>query len=846
MENPAKHAMLFVSIAVAAAWVALWVGAGPSELVAGQPDVFVVTDGTAWLGLEPWTFDELGLDATDTGGQHIAAHGEELELAVDPTSTWRMAMGKSSRQAAVGGTLRTEGALLLAGAGSRTALGNLIIELGPGGRGTITNTLDGPLSGEAVFRVSSATMTVSSEERAIRVVADVSMTAVCADQLGLAGAEGVVLGMLTVEARFGPPAGSLPLEKSARPTRTVDRERDGAATATIAATEPAPDAAPLEDPDGTLVDGSDVIIGDLQSVLRYGRVGDITAYSVGTNACNMGNRRANWIASTNQHPLIFYAMFRLMDGRYEQIGVSWVKHGFYAVSQTFCWPGAGSVCDDPTDGSQLGVECSDPYSHYLNGVQSNMSLRSDANAHTGYFPYPWEAPDWDDLTDKRMQVHDADLDPDLNPGALYFIEGHYIHPDDCAAGTQDNNASYRRVAVFEQSPNIFQVSPTSVTQREQPAIRAWQDTDSSVVETDAKVPGEGLFILAVKVTDLLNGFWHYEYAIENLNSDRSAGTFTVPLPRGAVVQNVGFHDIDYHSGEIYDPTDWTHTVDAARLTWSTVPYDVNPNANALRFGTLYNYRFDANVGPGQTIVTIGLFKPGMPDEVAVRTTGPSLDFLDCNNNAIADLCDITCGDECDPPCGMSADCNGNDTPDECEPDCNVNGIADECDIRDGRSIDCNDNTVPDECEPDCDGDGIPDECDTFEDTDGDGIYDCFDDCPLTTPVGACVCPERGRCCWPTGLCLEDYPRVSCLELLGTPDCTETPCRDGCLIGDPDIDGDRDLEDIARQQRCYSGPFGSADYLTPRPECTLNFDFDDDDDIDLTDYRAFRDEFAGPR
>ena len=82
--------------------------------------------------------------------------------------------------------------------------------------------------------------------------------------------------------------------------------------------------------------GPDVVIGDLYEVLRLGRVGDITAYAVGTNACNYGDERASWVSYTNDHPVIAQNMFRLKDGRFEQIGLSWVKHGFYAVSLDFC------------------------------------------------------------------------------------------------------------------------------------------------------------------------------------------------------------------------------------------------------------------------------------------------------------------------------------------------------------------------------------------------------------------------------------------------------------------------------------------------------------------------------
>ncbi|MGB2984359.1 MAG: hypothetical protein WBE26_00635 [Phycisphaerae bacterium] len=549
-------------------------------------------------------------------------------------------------------------------------------------------------------------------------------------------------------------------------------------------------------PDECESTGPDAIIADLQSVRRFGRVGDITAYSSGINVCNVGDERVSWIAHTNAHPGCVQGMYRLKDDRFEQIGMGWMWHGFYAVSQSFCGP-----CYDPTDGSSLGVGCSNPDSASLLGVQNNMSLRSDVNAHTGYFPYPPTWGEWEELIDKRIQVHDADLDPDLNDGALYFVESHFIAADEAAAENSNNNTSHRPVVVNESEPNVFTVLPTGITQREQPAIRAWQDADSSVVETDVQVPGEGLFIAAVKSRDLGDGFWRYEYAVQNVNSDRSCQSFSVPLPEGSVITNVGFHDVDYHSGEIYDLTDWAVTVEDDAITWATESYDVNPNANALRFDTLYNFYFDANVEPAPIVITLGLFKPGFPADVAINTIGPSLDMIDCNGNGIADACDIDCGaPDCSPPCGGSADCNDNGVPDECEPDCNENGVADECDIANCPPgelwcADCNENTVPDGCEPDCDGDGIPDDCDTWDDTDDDGIYDCYDLCSCT-PI-PCVCPEYDRCCWPSGICIDNFPRDVCIEQGGTPDCVEPLCEDGCLIALPDCNnnGIADVRDI---------------------------------------------------
>ena len=95
------------------------------------------------------------------------------------------------------------------------------------------------------------------------------------------------------------------------------------------------------------------------------------------------------------------------------------------------------------------------------------------------------------------------------------------------------------------------------------------------------------------------------------------------------------------------------------------------------------------------------------------------DQADCDGDGYGDACAIADG--------ISADCNSNGTPDECEVDCNSNGTPDDCDVADGTSLDCDLNGNPDECDPDCNGNGVPDICDiadgTSEDADGNGVPD---------------------------------------------------------------------------------------------------------------------------
>ena len=58
------------------------------------------------------------------------------------------------------------------------------------------------------------------------------------------------------------------------------------------------------------------------------------------------------------------------------------------------------------------------------------------------------------------------------------------------------------------------------------------------------------------------------------------------------------------------------------IEWSTRSFVDNPDGNALRWGTLYNFRFDADVPPAFHDVSIGLFRPGVPDRLVRHDLDP--------------------------------------------------------------------------------------------------------------------------------------------------------------------------------------------------------------------------------
>lgn len=365
--------------------------------------------------------------------------------------------------------------------------------------------------------------------------------------------------------------------------------------------------------------GPDVIVGDITNAARFTPVGGVTAYAFGSTSCSIGTADVIWNRLTPAHPLIAQTMFRLKDGRFEQLGQSWLKHTFGTVDNGICGPCNGHL------GQVLGVGCSDPYSASQAGDRTLLGPKSDVNATTGVFPYPFTSPAWSGTIARRLQVATSDIDPAQNPGATYFAEVQYITADDAQAGNGLNNASYRRIT-FPSATSI--PVPTGAVFRMEPAINSWKAADPAVVQVNGDYLEDGItarFIIAAKVVDAGGGNWDYEYAVRNFNSHRSGQSFSIPLDAAATTANIGFHDVAYHSGDgissaDYDGTDWAPLQMGDRLSWSTQLFAQNQNANALRWGTMYNFRVRASRPPTTGTVTIGLFRPGSigsPSEVAV-------------------------------------------------------------------------------------------------------------------------------------------------------------------------------------------------------------------------------------
>ena len=115
--------------------------------------------------------------------------------------------------------------------------------------------------------------------------------------------------------------------------------------------------------------------------------------------------------------------------------------------------------------------------------------------------------------------------------------------------------------------------------------------------------------------------WHLVYGLQSDKSQSPASgttntrsttrTSIAPFNLSACLgpwsehTNIGFHAPPQEPGGQmtarqepgYSSTPWNVTQDSSSITWNSETFAQNQNANAIRFGTLYNFRFDANQPP---------------------------------------------------------------------------------------------------------------------------------------------------------------------------------------------------------------------------------------------------------
>ena len=311
------------------------------------------------------------------------------------------------------------------------------------------------------------------------------------------------------------------------------------------------------------------------------------------------------------HPYLCLSYYREANGSFRQIGRSDLKHA---------WNTVNSGCPCPS-GQVMFVGCEDFYGMNNNAKQYYFSPRDELEAHTG---------DWtslgshfdglpiDNERDHGFGEHDAFehrlvvAEPDLQTvGATYYAEVWYLVPLD---KNIFNSMGYR-TATQELSDSNWAFSFTDDGVVNGPALNAWVDPASPEPNALNRIidTSEGHLQLAVKTWANNDESTHYEYALLNLDYDRQVQSFSVPVATGVAVTNIGFNDLDTLA-----TNNWIATIHPDRVQWD----EVNNGFNALDWGMLYNFRFDADAAPSTNVATLTSLEPGEGAFLQEETLAP--------------------------------------------------------------------------------------------------------------------------------------------------------------------------------------------------------------------------------
>jgi hypothetical protein len=380
------------------------------------------------------------------------------------------------------------------------------------------------------------------------------------------------------------------------------------------------------------VPGTNVYLYDVGASTIYGRrglafPGGEVGIGFGHSFCNSGTVHVPWQTSpttagqmTDVHFKIAFLLARESNGRMVQVSTpeSYVKHSrvTYNLGSSQC----GTCQSGP--GSTFRIGCYDAYSTGFNGNRFNLGPPNEIDPWTG---------SW-------------------NPVGSYFDRGDPAVVG-AAAGdgvqsltsTQTNlfDPVKNRVTVPESElsqPGSFSGQVQLVCEGEPVANRgdnllsdqlnfSWNGTAWTTSNGGNPVAGsvlnrwagattnlgsngsdDGRFLVAAKVTGPVNGVYHYEYAVHNIDNARGGASLKIPLHAKAQLTAVGFRDVD---GNALNQWTWTRS-------GNELAFQATAN-NSLDWNSLYNFWFDATVAPTAGTVVIDQARIG-PGALSVAIT----------------------------------------------------------------------------------------------------------------------------------------------------------------------------------------------------------------------------------
>lgn len=381
------------------------------------------------------------------------------------------------------------------------------------------------------------------------------------------------------------------------------------------------------------VPGTDIRVYNVGSPTVFGREGapypnGTAGVVIGHSMSNCGSVHIPWdgvvsgqMEDRSVH--IAFVLARESDGRMVQIsGKSYMKHSRVAYNFSGsppCFP-----CQSgPSNHFRIG--CYDIYSAGFNGSQSNLGPTTELNPWLGtwdpvgsYFDigdpgqagYPAPADSQQSLSTSgfgpvknRMEVPEQEM---IVPGTFYG-QNQVSVKGEPVGERGDNQVS--REASFNWSGSSWSMSLHG-SSKIGSVLDQWTGATTSM---GGNGNDDGRFLVAVKVTGPVDGMWHYEYAVQNVDNDRGGASLRIPVCPTARVENIGFRDIDQDS-----LNEWTINRQGGDLEF------LASANNPLDWNTFYNFYFDsdaapvsadveidqARLGPGALSVSVGTTVPG--------------------------------------------------------------------------------------------------------------------------------------------------------------------------------------------------------------------------------------------
>ncbi len=374
----------------------------------------------------------------------------------------------------------------------------------------------------------------------------------------------------------------------------------------------------------------DVALIGIGSVGQWARGNGLVAISPSATLKNVGTANVPWYSkfsgtfppyNNDQHPYLIWRIYRIKDGRFEQVGVSAVKHAFLTTN-TNCDVGACTGSDAPGgSGHILGLGCQDTYSQGNNNSTGALSFRNEIQSalglwnHTGsHFDQNGDGVQDHSGSGETFLDHGANvLETDLQTAnSTYYLDAWYVVRDDINIF---NTMGWRQITpVFNGSMWTF-ATPTALING--PAVNAWvSDTAPPAGSMNTvRTEPDGHLRVVVATRDLGGGQTRYEYAVVNHDFDRQVGSFFVPT-NGTTVTALYFHDVDRDAG-----SDWIVSQNENGITWTHV------GGNALDWGTTFNFGFTAPTLPIATHALLGAVEGGGPGLVSIATLAPEAEGL---------------------------------------------------------------------------------------------------------------------------------------------------------------------------------------------------------------------------